>query len=77
MSSSQKSISSSKKIVVRKSKKNFTVVINSKNKDNFIRSGERAIHPRVWELPNRKAFFNWVDNSWLNTLNINGKSFCL
>ena len=56
MSSSKESISSSKKIVVRKSKKTFTVVVNSKNKDNFIKPRERGIHPRVWELPNRKAF---------------------
>ena len=68
-STSSKSKSSRRKISKKKSKKSYsksnnlkslkTVVITSSNRNNFFPNSELDINPRIWELPNRKKYYNW------------------
>ena len=36
-----------------------TIVITQSNLNNFLPDSELDINPRMWELPNRKKYYNW------------------
>ena len=58
------SIQSSRLSKKKQSTKLKTIILNEKNIHRYLPISEIDIEPKVWEIPNRKSYYNWFYNTF-------------
>ena len=48
----------------RSGKLKIVKILDQKTSEKYLPQAERRVIPKVWELPTRKTFFNWVINTY-------------